>query len=639
MSVARLALLTLLCSSTQAWALPQAPHDLAAGIGCPDCHVPFGGFSGATNSTSTSGTTQSLTDSTMSWTTDQWVGGSVSFAAGAITGEFRLITANTSDTISWDTPLAGVAGGQAYALSVVTEYDIETQCKTCHNPLGMAASMSDVAMHRITGFERIGCGKCHDPHNNDPNTGQGAGLIRYDLRWGSSSEPVVWPMPGLSDYVRIGAPYDGICETCHTKTMHHRNSSDGDHSHQVVTDCQTCHEHQEGFTFDCLSCHDQPRDNGDNLPVGGRRAVLLEFPFADLAHAHANQASLGEATCRICHDMSGHREGEVQLIDPDDGTTLSFVEVADVTSDPDISDFCMGCHDDDGATRLALPFDPWGNGNAPPDVASQFQGTLQWNEWFGDGCFGENGTLRGVNSHHDISDADQAFSGAKLECLSCHGAHNVSESNPLGDPWDVNTLYTGTDNEFCIECHNGGTGPTSPGFPPGVSGPDAALTPMDSCDYTAAPWWTDYTFANSAHGPDSKRGWGGYSGALSFDMNCIDCHDQHGSWTPSNTAGNPYSIRDYVDGTMYVDDGARDLGFNGPPFNTYGTARAVEVSVSGLDVGWGDANGLCEACHVDWVDAMWAHASCTSCQFCHGHGQYWQNLDFGDAPDDSTPCP
>ena len=105
--------------------------------------------------------------------------------------------------------------------------------------------------------------------------------------------------------------------------------------------------------------------------------------------------------------------GYVELLDPDSGSLYTFLQPDSITSDPDLSDFCANCHDADGAARLATPFDPFGNGNTAPDVASRFLGTLQWNEWYGDFCFGEEGTLRAVNSHHDISDSDQAFSGAK----------------------------------------------------------------------------------------------------------------------------------------------------------------------------------------------------------------------------------
>ena len=173
-------------------------------------------------------------------------------------------------------------------------------------------------------------------------------------------------------------------------------------------------------------------------------------------------------------------------------------------------------------------------------------------------CFGNEGTLRQVNSHHDISDADQAWSGAKIECLNCHGAHNASLDTPIANPSDQTQVFTGEINDFCLSCHYGGIGPSDPGFPVGTIGPDAAGPTIamrglntGNCSYNLAPWWVDYTWTYEAHGLDSKRYWEGYPNLPDSDavLECTACHDPHGSYTATNTLGNPYMIRDFVDGT------------------------------------------------------------------------------------------
>lgn len=388
----------------------------------------------------------------------------------------------------------------------------------------------------------------------------------------------------------------------------------------------------------CIMCHSHPMDNSDGIPVSGRRAVVGEFPQGS-AHAHYG-AELDDGDCLVCHSMDTHQDGYVDLIDPDNGNLYRFVQPEDLVTDPDVSNFCMGCHDDDGATRLGTPYDPFGNGNPAGNIASRFMGTLQWNEWYGDFCFGEEGTLRAVNSHHDISDGDQAFSGAKLECLNCHGAHNVSAAQPLADPFDTTANWTGDENGFCLSCHNGGVGPVDPGFPAGVIGPAIALRGLDTCDYIDTPWYVDYTWTNAAHGKDSKRGWADYSGAPGYELQCLDCHDSHGSYTAENPLGNPYMIRDFVDGTGYIDDGVRPLAqWNGPPWETYGVARSVKVTINGTQVDWGSELSLCSVCHVNWIASYDWHSYCDGCQSCHGHGQAWGNYDWGAGNDDDQPCP
>ena len=425
-------------------------------------------------------------------------------------------------------------------------------------------------------------------------------------------------------------------------------------------------------TSGCQNCHDSVQDNEDGIPLGGRRAVMGEFPVSD-AHAHYG-ASTDDASCKLCHDMGGHESGFERLLDADNGSLYSFVNSADLTSDPDLSDFCMSCHDSDGAQRLASPSDPFGGGNAPTNIANRFMGTLQWREWYGDFCFGNEGTTRPVNSHHDISDADQAFSGARVECLDCHGAHSSGSTQRIADPADTTKVWAGTTNDFCIACHKGGSDPAlaelvdsvkapmvridSSGFPCDAGGDCgiinslvSGLRPLESCEYTSIPWYTSYIWKHSAHGGNSKRGWEGYSGAPSAELDCVVCHDPHGSYSASNPEGNPYMIRDFVNGTAYVDDGRREGPlWTGPPWDTMGTAREVIVTVaeganpppSGTDastVDWGGATGLCSVCHSDWVAAFsFQHEFCSACQTCHGHGQDYNENDWGTGPVNSTSC-
>ncbi len=120
-------------------------------------------------------------------------------------------------------------------------------------------------------------------------------------------------------------------------------------------------------------------------------------------------------------------------------------------------------------------------------------------------------------------------------------------------------------------------------------------------------------------------------------MECTVCHDPHGSYSLTNPAGNPYSIRDVVDGTPYVDDGALPQGFNGPPWTTFGVNQEVILTPAASNL---DLRNLCSKCHsATWETSSSAHSNgCEGCLTCHSHGAAWGNLDV--AQGGNTPwCP
>jgi predicted CXXCH cytochrome family protein len=534
-------------------------------------------------------------------------------------------------------------------------------CRSCHNPTGQAWATADVASHVVAGGARtIWCGDCHDPHGPtasiDPHPGgttaSNLSLVRASVVRavpGAASPLVFQRRPAQLAFGASAAPWDGACQACHAATAHHTRDASADHDHAVGADCAVCHRHGRGFLPSrCADCHDGPIDDGDGTPPSGRRAVVPEFPTSP-ARGHMGGPAVDSLDCEVCHGLGLHASGTVELLDADGGAPYRFVVASDLSHDPDVSTFCASCHDADGATRLATPTDPFQGGHAPFDVATKFSGTLRWNQYYApDRCWGASGSGRAVNSHHDVSDADQAFSGAKLECLSCHGAHAASTASPTTDPVAPLVPWTGSANAFCLRCHAGGSGPDAPGFPAGVTGPSTALVPMDSCAtaYRNDPWWVDFTYPHSAHGGSSKRPWPGYSGAPSYDMACTACHDPHGSATAENPAGNPYLIRDVVDGTSFVDDGGRGYLWLGPPWDTTGTSTTVELPVQVDTLGNGSVpfGRFCGACHAGWQQVeSFIHDRgdgiplCTNCNMCHGHGQAYGEYDWGSSGANSNP--
>ncbi len=101
-------------------------------------------------------------------------------------------------------------------------------------------------------------------------------------------------------------------------------------------------------------------------------------------------------------------------------------------------------------------------------------------------------------------------------------------------------------------------------------------------------------------------------------------------------------IRDFVDGTQFVDDGVRpNAQWTGPPWDdvdSEGTSGEVVVAISGTSVDWGGPGSLCSKCHSNWLGAYDWHSYCTGCQTCHGHGQSYDGYDWGPGNDDHTSC-
>lgn len=353
--------IALLVGGAPALAAPQPPHDFGSGITCLDCHVPYGALSTPAESQGTASAgsgTLTLVDTSKAWDAGQWVGGVVTVTSGTNLGEFRTITASTTTSVSWATPLAAsLAVGDAYQLGKTTHQDIETKCKSCHNPLGRAPTLINVGLHTPGGVV-IGCGKCHDPHNVEPNSGVGQRLIRRQLRWARATAPAIYPSTNPSNVlIRSTNPWDGVCEACHTAAAYHRNNATGTHVHNATTSCSTCHSHQSGFrATQCEECHD--------VPQGSRRAVVgpgTEFS----AVSHHARAAVGKKQCQVCHYTSNHQQGTVELRDPDLGEGL--IHAYNPADPASLQGFCRACHDSDGS-RAYGSTNPFGDGFGPPNI-------------------------------------------------------------------------------------------------------------------------------------------------------------------------------------------------------------------------------------------------------------------------------
>ncbi len=135
----------------------------------------------------------------------------------------------------------GVNDGDGDGMLLRTAND-ETLCGSCH---------TRKAIHAVCDEWEPTCQECHDVHDVENDN---AALIAREI----DGTPVTF---SGSDFIHSNndpPTYDGICEVCHTTTAWHRNSPEGDHTHNVADGfpCTFCHSHQRGHCplGPCRSC-------------------------------------------------------------------------------------------------------------------------------------------------------------------------------------------------------------------------------------------------------------------------------------------------------------------------------------------------------------------------------------------------
>ncbi len=546
---------------------------------------------------------------------------------------------------------------------ILRDSEQETLCKTCHNPSGQAPDMSDVALHSVLSDTVIvDCGSCHDPHSpsesynsHTDTTTTNLSLIRDDTAtyWPDALEPSVFHTDP-DDFAYTTTPFNGICQTCHTATSYHTNT--GDNTGHGSADCVSCHPHGDGFAGSggsCMDCHGSAQDNGDGIPSWqtGRRAIVGELSYA--SH-HLQGLPLDDSDCSVCHEMTQHQAGYVRLLDVDTTTlvaTLTGDPASDATEAAKLTDFCLACHDSDGANGSA----PFTNGSTPVDIdLTQWTGSSHNNyplTCYGDGVFGchssghgskkqkllapfetaptspeneeeeegfcfnchdsdgpaasdiaafynqpirwatgpINKTMKDLNDRHDVQYAAQVDSGAIIECTDCHNPHTATSADPLVADPDPNDGNTPTTrSEWCLDCHDGS-------FPPSVTAPTIALIDVSG------------TIAGDAMGNGSgnaslKSGYGWGSGD---NVPCEACHHQHPD--ASTTSWNLFQGVDLVkskDGTTNIPSDGAGLIYEMTDNNV------VNRPINGYE--W------CNTCHTNSMGT--SKANCFS---CHYHGRRW----------------
>lgn len=372
-------------------------------------------------------------------------------------------------------------------------------CKTCHRVGGEAAAVADVNNH-ATSKGTVDCGSCHEVHNGydfsttsshpSGTTMDNLNLIRWDL---TKYEPNANNMPVFHDPCFPAfeeEPWDGICQSCHTTTKYHRkDNSGGNHTHPAERGdytgqaCTGCHGHSSGFApqIDAgANCLDADCHGGTTLTP---RDVSLDF---SMAYHHVGGAGpIENDDCKVCHMESDslHYNGFVDLKNPDTGAVISVsIPVAgggitrnrssnSLESDAVAiqNEFCLKCHDSDGATashKSGNPLRPFVN-NADVNVPNIFDQFDPNNEQF-------HPVRAAANNNHSTSTAangnnttmeppwNQASNHDMITCFDCHetNGHGAPYQRMVIDSINFDGLEGGaiaTEQQpiidFCTRCH------------------------------------------------------------------------------------------------------------------------------------------------------------------------------------------
>lgn len=428
----------------------------------------------------------------------------------------------------------------------------ELLCKSCHNPTGQASAMSDVGLHVVNdGALIVDCGSCHSVHfpqlTSDPVHTAGVEAENLKLIRGDTAkyvpgalEPAIFHV-APSDYAFQTAPYNGVCQTCHTQTAYFRNDGTAPTTHGGGAACASCHGHSAGFPASCTGCHAVAQDNGDGAPVGGRRAMGGEFGNGAI-HAHTGGLLIGDADCAGCHSSGSHSDGNIDLVDADTGAVLSFSTLKTIGSPP-VNAFCGSCHDANGATAAADPAHPFGGTGTPANVYAEYQTSghaditaqpFTYASATGVNCakcHTQNGFLDFLGADGTASGVVNAAAtlGTTVSCVACH---NAVASTLTSVTFPSGVVVTGLGSEaVCMQCHQGRS--STPTVDTYITG--KALATDDTVDATLSFQNAHYFGAAATlYGGEAKGGYQ-YAGKFydvknqhvaGFDS-CLDCHNQH----------------------------------------------------------------------------------------------------------------
>ncbi|MBI4826971.1 MAG: CxxxxCH/CxxCH domain-containing protein [Nitrospirae bacterium] len=483
------------------------------------------------------------------------------------------------------------------------------------------------------------CWDCHDPHGDsniymiqskvatETDGTFGIPVTRRDVSFTRKQS-------GL-DYAKTSAPYNGICNVCHSETGQHYRFDYGD-GHNAGRICTTCHEHR--FTDShasgkaCNTCHlnkPVPRHTAFGLPrdctkchngtISGRMDIMGQFR-ANSHHVQGDKVT--NKHCYACHweatelglinmdyhsgyNYKTHERAsgrEVNLViwgsgqrptTYTEGTTAATFtanKVGTVDERAEVSKVtqaCLGCHSDQNKTIQPFNIVDPDNGDCKTPIQ------YAWDRQSIAARYSQTGTAT-WGKYTSMANA------AKKNITKAYSAHGNAVNNQGG--WDAATglddtipnTRNGSQNVQCFDCHS------SHGSK--VSGVTSSYKTFNGTN-------------NGANLKETQAGKGGYSMTYKAQANtsgvnpynagagqCFDCHETQTSgakpWGYGSTFGATAPILGYKDTPRF------GQGTKGSTARY--TYRANKTTIVGghfkasselTSPAMGTINGLCTPCH------------------------------------------
>jgi hypothetical protein len=493
------------------------------------------------------------------------------------------------------------------------------------------------------------CWDCHDPHGDsnifmiqDKVATETDGT--FGIPFSRRTVTFTRKQSGL-DYARTSAPYDGICNVCHTETGQHYRFDYGD-GHNAGRICTSCHEHR--FTDShasgkaCDTCHLNkpiPRHTAFALPrdctkchngiIQSRMDIMGQF--RSNSH-HVQGVDVTNKHCYACHweatdlgliDVNYHAGynykthestsgGDVDLVIWGPGTrpTTYTPDVTAVTFTANligtiqertevgkITQVCLGCHSDQN--NDTEPFGIVDPDNPDCKVPRQYA----WDR----NSIAARYTQTGTTTWGKYTTTPNAAKKELTKAFSAHGnaAANEGGFDPVtGLDGAITNTRDGNENVQCFDCHSSHGSKTE-----GIT----------------SSYRTFNDTYNGANLKETQAGKGGYQVTYKAEANpypgsvnpynaaaaqCFDCHltQTEGAtpWGYESTFGASKPIMGYSDSERVGGDTSalKERYAFMASRTTLGGHISASSPLKGLDgtPGTGDENvgvinGLCTPCH------------------------------------------